>query len=157
MAEHHIARVLSLPLLDVEAIRRRAPVVALDCVHGAGGVVVPELLRRLGCRVEGIGLVTDGLFPRDPEPIPANLGELSRLVRSDRRRNRHGRRSRWRPTRSGGLVPAKRWERTGPWRSRPSTCWDVDREPLVTNLSSSQSIEDVAVRVGVPFHRAPGG
>jgi phosphomannomutase len=81
VAEHHIDRILSLPLLDVAAIRRRAPVVALDCVHGAGGAVVPELLRRLGCTVEGTGLATG--------PI-------------QRGRDRHGRRSGWRPSRSGG-------------------------------------------------------
>jgi phosphomannomutase len=31
--------------------------------------------------VRGINLETDGRFPRPPEPLPENLGELSRLVR----------------------------------------------------------------------------
>jgi phosphomannomutase len=39
------------------------------------------LLERLGCEIHGINLETDGLFPRPPEPVPENLGELSRLVR----------------------------------------------------------------------------
>jgi phosphomannomutase len=39
------------------------------------------LLERLGCRVTGIHLETDGRFPRAPEPVPENLGELSALVR----------------------------------------------------------------------------
>ena len=30
--------------------------------------------------MHGINLETDGRFPRPPEPIPENLGELSRLV-----------------------------------------------------------------------------
>jgi phosphomannomutase len=156
VAEHHIDRVLSLSLLDIEAIRRRAPVVALDCVHGAGGAVVPELLRRLGCTVEGIGLTTDGLFPRDPEPIPANLGELSRLVRStgaeiglavdpdgDRLALVDG---------SGEAVGED-------WTLALAAEYVLGRRPgaLVTNLSSSQSIEEVAVRAGAPFHRAPVG
>jgi phosphomannomutase len=38
-------------------------------------------LERLGCRVSGINLETDGKFPRAPEPLPENLGELSQLVR----------------------------------------------------------------------------
>lgn len=156
VAEHHIDRVLSLSLLDIEAIRRRAPVVALDCVHGAGGAVVPELLRRLGCTVEGIGLTTDGLFPRDPEPIPANLGELSRLVRStgaeigmavdpdgDRLALVDG---------SGEAVGED-------WTLALAAEYVLGRRPgaLVTNLSSSQSIEEVAIRAGAPFHRAPVG
>ncbi|MBA3660083.1 MAG: phosphoglucosamine mutase, partial [Gemmatimonadales bacterium] len=34
----------------------------------------------LGCRVSAINLEPDGRFPRPPEPIPENLGELGRLV-----------------------------------------------------------------------------
>jgi phosphomannomutase len=43
--------------------------------------VIPQLLERLGCRVTSINVEPDGRFPREPEPIPANLGDLSRLVR----------------------------------------------------------------------------
>src|SRR3989440_11655957 len=39
------------------------------------------LLERLGCRVTGINLETDGRLPRAPEPIPENLGDLAALVR----------------------------------------------------------------------------
>jgi phosphomannomutase len=35
----------------------------------------------LECEVHGINLETDGMFPRPPEPIPENLGDLSRLVK----------------------------------------------------------------------------
>ena len=77
----HLALVLALPVIDVEAIRRRRFHVALDCVQGAGGGTMPRLLEQLACRVSGINLETDGRFPRPPEPIPENLGELSRLVR----------------------------------------------------------------------------
>jgi phosphomannomutase len=156
VAEHHIERVLSLGLLDVEAIRRRAPVVALDCVHGAGGAVVPELLRRLGCRVEGIGLATDGLFPRDPEPIPANLGELSRLVRSTGAEigmavDPDGDRL--------ALVSGSGEPVGEDWTLALAAEYVLGRRPgaLVTNLSSSQSIEEVAERAGTAFHRAPVG
>jgi phosphomannomutase len=77
----HLEQVLALPGLDVEAIRAKNFTVALDCVRGAGGTTIPQLLERLGCRVSGINLETDGKFPRAPEPVPENLGELSRLVR----------------------------------------------------------------------------
>ncbi len=76
----HLDLILALPVIDVEAIRRRRFHVALDCVRGAGGGTIPLLLERLGCRMSGINLETDGHFPRPPEPLPENLGELGRLV-----------------------------------------------------------------------------
>ncbi len=79
--ERHLAAVLRLPELDLEAIRARRFRVALDCVRGAGGVVLPSLLARLGCETIGINLEVDGRFPREPEPVAENLGELAALVR----------------------------------------------------------------------------
>lgn len=156
VAEHHMHRILSLPLLDVDRIRDRAPVVALDCVHGAGGSIVPELLRRLGCEVHGVGLSTDGLFPRDPEPIPANLGELSHHVRS--------------VGAEIGLAVDPDGDRlalvddTGEpvgedWTLALAAEYVLAHRqgPVVTNLSSSQSIEEVAERAAVPFHRSAVG
>jgi phosphomannomutase len=78
--ERHIARVLSIPFLDVKGIRARKFRVALDCVRGAGATIMPPLLERLGCVVTAVNLETDGHFPRPPEPVAENLGELERLV-----------------------------------------------------------------------------
>jgi len=80
----HLDQVMALPMLDLEAIRGRRFTVALDCVRGAGGVAIPPLLARLGCRVNAINVETDGKFPRPPEPLPENLGDLGRLVRATR-------------------------------------------------------------------------
>ncbi len=80
--DRHIEKILAIPFLDVERIRRRGFHVALDCVRGAGGAIFPRLLEELGCRVEAINLETDGRFPREPEPVAANLGELESLVAS---------------------------------------------------------------------------
>ncbi len=80
----HLDLVLTLPWVDVPSIRARRFHVALDGVRGAGGVAIPQLLERLGCRVTAINLEADGRFPREPEPIPQNLGELCRLVRQAR-------------------------------------------------------------------------
>jgi phosphomannomutase len=78
----HIDLVLALPFIDVEGIRKRGFHVALDCVRGAGGASMPLLLDRLGCKVSAINLETDGRFPRPPEPVAENLGELEALVKS---------------------------------------------------------------------------
>lgn len=80
--ERHIAQILALPFIDVDGIRRKGFHVALDCVRGAGGAFMPQLLKQLGCRVSAINLETDGKFPRSPEPIAANLVELEALVTS---------------------------------------------------------------------------
>ena len=76
----HLDAIVALPMIDVAAIRKRRFRVALDCVRGAGATAILPLLDRLNCDVHGINLETDGLFPRPPEPIPENLGDLGRLV-----------------------------------------------------------------------------
>ncbi len=78
----HLDAILRLDMIDVTAIRRRRFHIALDCVRGAGAVALTPLLETLGCRVSGINLEADGRFPRAPEPVPENLGELGALVRS---------------------------------------------------------------------------
>jgi phosphomannomutase len=75
---------LALKSIDVKRIRKRKFVVALDCVRGAGGTIMPQLLEALGCRVVGLNLETDGRFPRAPEPVAANLGDLCRLVKKSK-------------------------------------------------------------------------
>jgi len=77
----HLEGVLRLPGLAVAEIRAKQVKVALDTVRGAGGPIMRALLERLGCEVAGIHLETDGEFPRAPEPVPENLGELAGLVR----------------------------------------------------------------------------
>ena len=78
----HIDQVLSLSLIDRNKIVARKFHVALDCCRGAGGAFMPQLLEKLGCKVTAINLETDGRFPRSPEPIAENLGELEELVKS---------------------------------------------------------------------------
>src|SRR5687767_8104624 len=82
--ERHLRAVLSLPYLDVAGIRARKFRVALDCCHGAGSTIMPELLADLGCETFAINMEPDGLFHRPPEPVAENLGELAALVRNSR-------------------------------------------------------------------------
>lgn len=81
-AARHLERILRIQFLDVPKIRARKLHVALDCVRGAGSVIVPQLLEALGCRVTAIHTEPDGRFPRAPEPVAENLGELEQLVRA---------------------------------------------------------------------------
>jgi phosphomannomutase len=79
-ASDHIDQIMGLPFLDVEGIRKRGFKVGLDCVRGAGGVFMPVLLELLGCKLATINMEPDGRFPRPPEPVAENLGELQKLV-----------------------------------------------------------------------------
>lgn len=74
-------RATVLASVDVEAIRRRRFRVAVDCCNGAASVATLEFLRELGCEVVSIYTNPDEPFPHNPEPVPANIGDLCRLVR----------------------------------------------------------------------------
>ncbi len=67
--------------IDIDAIRKRAPMVVLDPGNGAGCIVSPYLLRSIGCRVLTLNGQPDGAFPgRMPEPTADHLGDLLRVV-----------------------------------------------------------------------------
>ena len=76
----HIRQVLALPLVDVEAVRKRHLRVVVDAVNSVGGVVIPQLLRELGCEVIELNCKPDGQFAHNPEPLPQNLTEISQVI-----------------------------------------------------------------------------
>jgi phosphoglucosamine mutase len=57
--------------------------VVVDCGCGAASVITPQLLRKLGCKVVPLYCEPTGHFPREIEPLPENLGELMRTVKSE--------------------------------------------------------------------------
>ena len=152
----HREAIFTLPELDRAGLRERAFHVALDCVHGAGGLVMPELLEAFGCRVSAMGTEPDGRFPRDPEPTAANLRGLGELVRK-----------------SGaeiGLAVDPDVDRLSLVDERGVPVGEdltlalasavVLRRtpgPVVTNLSTSRVVEDVAAAYGSAVVRAPVG
>ncbi len=69
--------------VDVQAIRRARLRVAADCSNGAGGLVVPKLLERLGVKYVTLNADPNGAFPgHNSEPVPENAAELVELVKS---------------------------------------------------------------------------
>ena len=76
----HLEKLLNLSLLDLPGLRERRFRVALDCVNGAGGTIMTELLEALGCEVVGINLESHGRFSHDPEPTAENLSQLCEAV-----------------------------------------------------------------------------
>ncbi len=69
--------------VDVTAIQKKPLHVAVDAGNGVGGLVAPYLLRELRCRVTAMNVDIDGTFPSRPsEPRPENLGALASTVRA---------------------------------------------------------------------------
>ena len=76
----HIAQVLALPAVDAEAVKARHFKVVVDAVNSVGGIVMPELLRQLGCEVVELNCEPTGHFAHNPEPLPEHLTEISAAV-----------------------------------------------------------------------------
>lgn len=152
----HIDGVLGLDYVEAGAIRKHGFKVALDCVNGAGSVVVPGLLEELGCEVHRLDCEPSGVFNRNPEPTAANIGSLCDLV-----------------VKSGADIgfaldpDADRLavvDEGGTPIGEDYTlviCADLvlgkNPGPLVTNLSTTMAMEDVARKHHADFHRAPIG
>ncbi|SDZ92587.1 phosphoglucosamine mutase [Pedobacter hartonius] len=81
--QKHIDAILALPLVDVELIRKAEFKIAIDCVNSTGGIFIPALLKALGVKtVFELYCTPDGEFPHNPEPLPENLTEISKVVQS---------------------------------------------------------------------------
>lgn len=77
----HIDQVLKLDLVKPDKIKKKKFRVAIDCVNSVGGIILPQLLQALGVE-EVIELYCDptGDFPHNPEPLPENLTEISKVM-----------------------------------------------------------------------------
>jgi len=70
-----------LACVDVELIKKKHFHVVLDCGNGAGSLVTPILLKKLGCKLTELYCEPDGTFPgRNSEPLKENLSALMKTV-----------------------------------------------------------------------------
>ena len=131
----------------------RALHAALDSCNGASSVLAPRLLEALGARVTAINITPNGLFPRGAEPIAENLGALCELVKT-----------------SGAdvgfaqdmdadrlAIIDERGEPIGEDQTLAlATRYILSKTPgaVVTNLSTSQALDDVARLFNGTLHRA---
>ena len=77
----HEERILSL--IDVASIKKAHFKVAVDCCNGVGAIFSRPFLEKLGCEVVSIFDTPDGIFGRQPEPVPKNLERISRTVKEN--------------------------------------------------------------------------
>ena len=80
-AQVHIDAILALPMVDAYAIKNSGLKVAVDGVNSSGGIYVPMLLRALGIEdIVEINCEPTGEFAHNPEPLKENLVETCEAV-----------------------------------------------------------------------------
>jgi phosphomannomutase len=83
--QKHIDNILSLNLVDVDAIKKADFTVAIDAVNSVGGIAVPALLEALGVKkIIKLNCEPTGIFAHNPEPLPEHLSEISSLVKESK-------------------------------------------------------------------------
>ena len=78
--DKHIEEVLNLNLVNVDLVKSAGFKVVVDAVNSTGGFMIPRLLERMGVDCVKLYCESNGQFPHNPEPLPENLSEISKLV-----------------------------------------------------------------------------
>lgn len=146
----HIEQILQLPYLNVDAIRARQFHVAVDAINSSGALAIPRLLDALGATYTVINQQVTGEFAHNPEPLPDHLVELRELVANG--------------SYDLGIAVDPDVDRLalvaedGSWFGEEYTLvaaadyWLNHRPgPVVSNLSSSRALRDLASLYGQPY------
>lgn len=82
--DFHIQKILNLKLVDRYAIGKSNLKVVVDGVNSSGGLFVPQLLAALGVKnVVKINCQPNGWFTHNPEPLEKNLTEICDYIREN--------------------------------------------------------------------------
>lgn len=154
--KNHVKAVMNLKVIDKNAIAKRKFKVVADCVNGAGGYVVPDMLKEFGCEVVEMNCEKTGIFPRNPEPLPENLTETMKAVVEAKA--------------DLGIVVDPDVDRLvlitdkGEPFVEENTITQAAKFILskqtgdvVVNLSTTRAVDDVAAEFGGTVHRSPVG
>lgn len=148
--EYYIQGVINA--VDSEKIKEKRFKVVVDTGCGAGSLTLPFLLRRLGCEVITINAQIDGTFPwRNPEPTPDVLTELTDIVKKNN--------ADMGVAQDGDADRAVFIDENGEFIDEEVLLAMVAKYvlssrkgPIVTPVSSSQRMADVAEEAGVDIH-----
>ena len=154
--ENHIKGVLESEYIHPSEIRDRNLKVVIDCVNGGASSAYPEFLRRLNCEVYSIFCDGMGEFSRAPEPRAENLTALADKVKEVKA--------------DIGFATDPDGDRLAIVSDKGLTLGEETtivlateavlrkrKGPVVINLSTTRSVEDIASRAGVPVYRSPVG
>jgi phosphomannomutase len=152
----HLALVVASPLVNASAVAAARPRIVVDCVNAAGSVILPRLLRELGCEVIELYTDTGSAFPRGAEPIPEHLGELCRSVLAENAVAGFA----CDPDADRLAVVDERGTAIGEEFTlaiAARVVLEARKGPIVANMSTSRMMDDLAQEFGVPIHRTPIG
>lgn len=157
MVEVHIQKILDLALVDTYAIKKAQLKVVVDGVNSAGGVYVPQLLKALGVeKVVKLNCEPNGWFAHNPEPLKKNLTEICEYIEQqgadlgicvD-------------PDVDRLVLIDERGEMFGEEYTLVAVADYVlqhTKSAVVSNLSSSRALKDVAARHGCRHHASAVG
>ena len=152
----HIEKVLALPLVASEAIQKKKFRVVVDAVNSTGGIAIPRLLEQLGVEVVKLYCEPNGHFPHNPEPLKEHLGDICKRVVEEKA--------------DFGIVVDPDVDRLafitdkGEMFGEEYTlvaCADYvlgkAKGNIVSNLSSSRALRDIAQKHGVSYSAAAVG
>lgn len=152
----HIEAILRHPLIDAAVIREAKLTAVVDAINSTGSLSIPPLLQELGVNVVVINGEVTGRFAHNPEPLPEHLTELCEAV------TRH--------EADLGISVDPDVDRLALVDERgiffgeeytlvcaADYVLQHDKGPVVTNLSSSLALQDLAASYGVRCHYAPVG
>ena len=151
---HHL-KILT-EAFDVEAIRAKHLTVAVDCCNGACARLIPRWLEILGCEVLALNDDPSAPFPHSPEPKPETMAQLGAVVKAG-----HA---------DIGFAHDADGERLGivtehgePLSEELSLALAAETRlqrrvgPIVTNVSTSSAVDQIAARYGSSVVRTPVG
>jgi len=152
----HIEKILTISYLDIEAIRAKKFKVVIDSVNGAGGTISPALLKELGCQTIEINSEPTGIFAHNPEPLARNLVQLSESVLKHNADIGFA----TDPDVDRLSIVSEKGEAIGEEYSlllAAKYILSKTKGDMVTNLSTSMGIDDIAAEYGVKVYRTPVG
>ena len=154
--QYHIDRILGLSLVDSRAIANRKFSIAVDCINSTGSISVVPLLQQLGCEVHALNNDITGQFAHNPEPLPANLGQIQTFIQQN-------------PVDLGIVVDPDVdrlcfIDEKGNFFGEEYTIvvladyiLQQTKGPVVSNLSSTQALSEVAKQHDVAYHPSAVG
>ncbi|MBN1694787.1 phosphoglucosamine mutase [candidate division WOR-3 bacterium] len=153
---NHIRGVLSISRIDAELIKKKKFKIALDCVNGGASLAFQEFLNALNVEIFSIFCDASGEFKRIPEPRAENLESLAKKVKES------GADAGFATDPDGDRISLVSEEGIPIGEEytialATKAVLSKKKGPVVVNLSTTKSVEDIAKRAGVPFYRSPVG
>jgi phosphomannomutase len=143
--------------VDVLGISTRRFKVVLDSVNGAGSLATATMLNKLGCQLIHINATPDGRFPHEPEPTAENLKGLCEEVKRQRAACGFAQD----PDADRLAIVDENGTYIGEEYSLALCAkWILSKKPgsaVVTNLSTSRMLDDIAASTGSRVIRTPVG